>query len=64
MKSKSFFALLLAVCAFLGAMVFAQDEDMPIEDVPQPIYEDISVFVPDMELLNMFQEKEAELDAL
>ena len=64
MKSKSFFTLLLAVCAFLGAMVFAQAENILPEVTPQPLREDISVFFPDMQLLSLFQDKEEELDAL
>jgi hypothetical protein len=64
MKSKSFFALLLAVCAFLCAMVFAQNENIPSEDISKSVYEDISAFVPDIQLLTIFQQKEEELDAL
>jgi hypothetical protein len=62
MKSKSFFALLLAVYAFFGAMVFSQSENATPDSTS--IQEDLSVFLPDIQLLSIFQEKEEELDAL
>jgi|GEM_PF-3801982 len=64
MKSKSFFALLLAVYAFLGPMVFSQTEITPTEDIITPVAEDLSALLPDMQLLSIFQKKEEELDAL
>lgn len=45
-------------------MVFSQSENTDTNTTATPIQEDISVFVPDMQLLNIFQEKEEELDAL
>ncbi|MEI6711279.1 MAG: hypothetical protein WCK88_03490 [bacterium] len=64
MKSKSFFALLLAVYAFFGAMVFSQSETATTKDAAKPTKEDLSTFIPDMQLLSIFQTKEEELDAL
>lgn len=64
MKSKSFFALLLAVYAFFGAMVFSQTEITLEETTENPVQEDFATFFPDINLLHIFQEKEEELDAL
>ncbi len=64
MKSKSFFALLLAVYVFFGAMVFSQSEIATTEDSTVAAKEDLSAFIPDMQLLSIFQAKEEELDAL
>lgn len=64
MKSKSFFALLLAVYAFFGAMVFSQSENDPTEENATSLQLELAPFIPDTNLLSIFQTKEEELDAL
>jgi len=45
-------------------MVFAQTENLPSDETLPSVQEDISLLIPDTELLGIFQEKEEELDAL
>ncbi len=45
-------------------MVFSQSEITPPDTITPPLHEDLSVFIPDMQLLGIFQTKEEELDAL
>jgi len=45
-------------------MVFSQSETATTKDAAKPTKEDLSTFIPDMQLLSIFQTKEEELDAL
>lgn len=45
-------------------MVFSQSETTHLNDSVTPVKEDLSTFIPDMQLLSDFQDKEEELDAL
>jgi hypothetical protein len=64
MKSKSFFSLLLAVCTFFGAMVFSQSQNEPIKENLTSLELELAPFIPDTNLLSIFQAKEEELDTL